>query len=80
MQDIAKLLASLQKAAAKLSELNGILDVPNHRLLSNKAALYLLDCTAMLEEGGLRQGQALNRFVQLSEAFCAEVEGLEKTL
>jgi hypothetical protein len=81
LQDIANLLGSVQKATDKLSAISRVVtDVPGLLALqemNNRAARYLLDCTALLQEGGLRQGEDLNVFVNLAEAFCVQIELLK---
>jgi hypothetical protein len=81
LQDIADLLASIEGATNKLTAISRIVtDVPvllTLRELNNRAALYVVDCVALLQEGGLRQGEDLNTFVSLAEAFCAEIELLK---
>ena len=82
LQDIADLLESIRKATDKLSAISYVAkDKPGLlalQELNGRAALYLLDCTALLQEGGLRQGEDLNVFVNLAEAFCAQIELLKE--
>mgnify|MGYP006951076143 CR=1 FL=1 len=81
LQDIADLLVSIEGATSKLTGISRVVtDVPGLltlRELNNRAALYVVDCVALLQEGGLRQGEDLNTFVSLAEAFCAEIELLK---
>jgi hypothetical protein len=58
------LLVNDQDGMAALSELN------------NRAALYLIDCSALLQEDTPEQGDELSAFMSLAEQFCAQIEAL----
>jgi len=80
IDEISQLLARLNSATAKLRayapHVHDPAELQALSQLNNRAALYLVDFSSLLQEETLPVSDGMTALVDMAEVFCREVEAL----